>query len=63
MNKKKLLLVLALVAVVLFLVLRNNSQEGAETKENKETPAATQDETVIAILSVNDMHASIDQIP
>ena len=63
MNKKKLLLVLALVAVVLFLVLRNNSQEGAETKENKETPAATQDETVIAILSVNDMHASIDQFP
>ena len=63
MNKKKLLLVLALVAVVLFLVLRNNSQEGTETKENKETPAATQDETVIAILSVNDMHASIDQFP
>ena len=63
MNKKKLLLVLALVAVVLFLVLRNNSQEGTETKENKETSAATQDETVIAILSVNDMHASIDQFP
>ncbi len=63
MNKKKLLLVLALVAVVLFLVLRNKSQEGAETKENKESPAATQDETVIAILSVNDMHASIDQFP
>ena len=63
MNKKKLLLVLALVAVVLFLVLRNNSQEGTEKKENKETSAATQDETVIAILSVNDMHASIDQFP
>ncbi len=63
MNKKKLLLVLALVAVVLFLLLRNNSHEGTDTKENKETPAATQDETVIAILSVNDMHASIDQFP
>lgn len=63
MNKKKLLLVLALVAVVLFLVLRNNSHEGTDTKENKETPAATQDEIVIAILSVNDMHASIDQFP
>ena len=63
MNKKKLLLALALVAVVLFLVLRNNSQEGTETKENKESPAATQDETVITILSVNDMHASIDQFP
>ena len=63
MNKKKLLLVLALVAVVLFLVLRNNSHEGTDTREDKETPAATQDETVIAILSVNDMHASIDQFP
>lgn len=63
MNKKKLLLVLALVAVVLFLVLRNNSHEGTDTRENKETPTATQDETVIAILSVNDMHASIDQFP
>ena len=63
MNKKKLLLVLALVAVVLFLLLRNNSHEGTDTKENKETPAATQDETEIAILSVNDMHASIDQFP
>ena len=63
MNKKKLLLVLALVAVVLFLVLRNNSHEGTNTRENKETPTATQDETVIAILSVNDMHASIDQFP
>ena len=63
MNKKKLLLVLALVAVVLFLTLRNRSQDETETKETKETPAATQGETEIAILSVNDMHASIDQFP
>ena len=63
MNKKKLLLVLALVAVVLFLTLRNKSDEASETKETKETPAATQGETEIAILSVNDMHASIDQFP
>ena len=63
MNKKRLLLVLALVAVVLFLLLRNNSHEGTDTREDKETPAATQDETEIAILSVNDMHASIDQFP
>ena len=63
MNKKKLLLVLALVAVVLFLTLRNRSQDETETTETKETPAATQGETEIAILSVNDMHASIDQFP
>jgi 5'-nucleotidase len=63
MNKKKLLLVLALVAVVLFLTLRNSSQDEAETKETMETPVATQDETVIAMLSVNDMHSSIDQFP
>ena len=63
MNKKKLLLVLALVAVVLFLTLRNRSQDETETKETKEAPAPTQGETEIAILSVNDMHASIDQFP
>ncbi len=64
MNKKKLLLVLALVAVVLFLVLRNKSDDASETKETKETPASTtQGETEIAILSVNDMHANIDLFP
>ena len=64
MNKKKLLLVLALVAVVLFLTLRNKSDEASETKETKETPASTtQGETEIVILSVNDMHANIDLFP
>ena len=63
MNKKKLLLVFALVAVVLFLTLRNNSQDDTETKETKATPVATLDETEIAILSVNDMHANIDLFP
>ena len=63
MNKKKLLLVLALVAVVLFLTLRNSSHDDTETKETKATPAATQDETEIAIISVNDMHANIDLFP
>ncbi|MBR5080964.1 MAG: bifunctional metallophosphatase/5'-nucleotidase [Bacteroidales bacterium] len=64
MNKKKLLLVLALVAVVLFLVLRNKSDDASETKETKESPASTtQGETEIAILSVNDMHANIDLFP
>ncbi len=59
MDKKKLLLVLALVAVVLYLVLRNQSQ--SESKLEQTSVAA--DETELAILSVNDMHASIDQFP
>ena len=59
MDKKKLLLVLALVAVVLYLVLRNQSQ--SESKQEQTSVAA--DETELAILSVNDMHASIDHFP
>ena len=59
MDKKKLLLVLALVAVVLYLVLRNQSQ--SESKLEQTSVAA--DETELVILSVNDMHASIDQFP
>ena len=59
MNKKKLLLVFALVAMALFLVLRNQPQ--TETDQTKK-PVAT-DEIEVNILSVNDMHASIDQFP
>lgn len=59
MNKKKLLLVLALVAVVLYLVLRNPPQSPTEPTK---TPVAA-GETEIVILSVNDMHAAIDQFP
>ncbi len=59
MNKKKLLLVLALVAVVLFLVLRN--QPESETQRTETSVAA--DETELVILSVNDMHANIDMFP
>ena len=64
MNKKKMLLVFAMVAVVMFLLLRNQPQsetDKTETKQ-KETPAAA-GEAEIAILSVNDMHANIDQFP
>ena len=62
MNKKKMLLVFAMVAVVMFLLLRNQPQnETTETKQ-RETPVAA-GEAEIAILSVNDMHASIDQFP
>ena len=50
---------LALVAVVLFLVLRY--QPEIETKQ-VENQVAT-DETELVILSVNDMHANIDMFP
>ena len=59
MNKKKLLLVLALLAVVLFLTLRHEPESQVE-------PTASQPvegETEIAILSVNDMHSNIDMFP
>ena len=59
MNKKKLLLMFALLAVVLFLVLRNPLENPSKPAENQPIEGATE----IAILSVNDMHASIDQFP
>jgi len=65
MNKKKLLLVLALVAVVLFLVLRHRPEGDDEQKgstKQSETQA-TDGNAEIVILSVNDMHASIDMFP
>lgn len=65
MNKKKLLLALALLAVVLFLVLRPHSDNASEQQDRTgqtATPASA-GEGEIVILSVNDMHASIDQFP
>lgn len=59
MDKKKMLWVLALVAVVLYLVLRNQPESQPKQAESQ----GTTDETEIVILSVNDMHASIDQFP
>ena len=59
MNKKKLLLLLALVAVVLYLVLRNQPESQTERNDTQ----SNETEAEIAILSVNDMHASIDQFP
>jgi len=59
MNKKKLLLALALVAVVLYLVLRNQSNDPTQPSE---TPVA-EGETEIVILSVNDMHSNVDMFP
>ena len=59
MNKKRLLLLLALLAVVLYLTLRN--QPDSATKQTDNQAAAFDAE--IAILSVNDMHANIDMFP
>ena len=65
MNKKKLLLALALLAVVLFLVLRPHSDNASEQQDRTRQTAtpASAGEGEIVILSVNDMHASIDQFP
>ncbi len=65
MNKKKLLLVLALVAVVLFLVLRHRPEGANEQKEStkQSETQATDGDAEIVILSVNDMHSSIDMFP
>ena len=57
MNKKKLLMMLAFLAVVMILLLRHQSNESSEQTVSQ--PVG--DETEIVILSVNDMHSSIDQ--
>ena len=49
----------ALLAVVLYLVLRNQPESQTERTDTQPTEA----EAEIVILSVNDMHASIDQFP
>ena len=59
MNKKKLLLVLALLAVVLFLTLRHEPENENKTVESQPVESTTE----IAILSVNDMHSNIDMFP
>ena len=65
MNKKKMLLMLALVAVVLFLVLRYQKSEPNEATESTVTKEAPVDatEAEIVILSFNDMHSNIDMFP
>jgi len=50
---------LALVAVVLFLVLRYQPEIETKQAENQ----VVSDETELVILSVNDMHANIDMFP
>lgn len=58
-NKKRLLLMLALLAVVAFIFLRQGNNEQNETSYEASIGEATE----INILSVNDMHANIDQFP
>ena len=60
MNKKKLLLLLALLAVVAFIYLRPGQKESTETTKS---PDAVAREIEVNILSVNDMHSSVDQFP
>lgn len=61
MNKKKLLLVLALVAIVLYLANRNKPQDQADKEPTAES--TTSGAVEIAILSVNDIHSNIDLFP
>ena len=60
MNKKRLLWLLALLAVVAFIYLKSGKKESVETTKTSVTVTG---ETEIHILSVNDMHASIDMFP
>ena len=57
MNKKRLLWILALLAVVAFIYLRPGQKESAKTAE---TRTAVTGDAEINILSVNDMHSNID---
>lgn len=66
MKKKYYLIGLLIVLAVAFIVLRNNSTEHSENRDTK--PAATdaslpKGDAVVAVLSVNDMHAAIDLMP
>lgn len=57
MNKKHLLWIVALLAVMAFIYFRPGQEESAKTAE---TRAAATGDVEIHILSVNDMHSSID---
>ena len=56
-NKKRLLWLLILLAVVAFIYLRPGQKESAETS------TAVDGEVEVNILSVNDMHSNIDLFP
>lgn len=60
MNKKRLLWLLVLLAVVAVIYLIPSQKESAKTTK---AAAAVIGETEINILSVNDMHASVDMFP
>ena len=58
-----MLLVFALLAVVLFLTLRNQPEGQTKQAENQTTEAKSGGDAEIVILSVNDMHSNIDLFP
>lgn len=59
MNKKKTILRLVVLGVIVYLFYRNQ-HDGMHKQADNQTVAC---DTEIAILSVNDMHSSIDQFP
>ena len=52
-----------MLAVVAYIYLRPEQKEPAESTQSTEKPAAIAGEVEVNILSVNDMHASIDMLP
>jgi 5'-nucleotidase len=63
MNKKRLLLLLVLLAVVAYIYLRPEQKEPVESTQSTEKLASMARDAEVNILSVNDMHASIDMFP
>ena len=63
MNKKRLLLLLALLAVVAYIWLRSGQKELVESPESDKKPSVVTGDVEVNILTVNDMHGAIDQFP
>lgn len=57
------MLLLVLLAVVAYIYLRPEQKEPAESTQSTEKPASMAGDAEVNILSVNDMHASIDMFP
>lgn len=57
------MLLLVLLAVVAYIYLRPEQKEPVESTQSTEKPASVASYAEVKILSVNDMHAAIDQFP
>ena len=57
------MLLLVLLAVVAYIYLRPEQKEPVESTQSTEKPASMAGDAEVNILSVNDMHASIDMFP